>query len=74
MKENPSESVFDNNKFFSKHYPKWYFNTFKPNLEDYYRFLQRNPLTERPDFWHWYVNTYLREDFHPFWDGDDSFP
>ncbi len=66
MKENPSESIIDNNKFFSKHYPKWYYNTFIPKMNDYYRFLQQNPLTERPDFWHWYLNTYLQEDFHPF--------
>lgn len=66
MKENPSESIFDENKFFSERYPKWYYNSFKPNLEDYYRFLQQSPLTEHPDFWDWYLNTYLRENFYPF--------
>jgi len=67
MKTDSSESIFDNNKFFSEHYPKWYFNTFKPKLNDYYLFLQQSPSTERPDFWSWYLNTYLREDFHPFY-------
>jgi len=71
MKKSPSESIFDNNKFFSEHYPNWYFNAFKPNMEDYYRFLQKNPLTEKPDFWHWFLNSYLKEDFHPF--SDDPF-
>ena len=71
MKENPSESIFDDNKFFSECYPKWYYNAFKPNLNDYYQFLQKSPLTKLPDFWYWYMNTYLREDFHPF--SDDSF-
>jgi len=67
MKKNPSESVFDNNIFFSKRYPKWYFNVFKPNINDYYQFLQKSPNTKRPDFWDWYLNTYLREDFHPLY-------
>ncbi|MBA7557584.1 hypothetical protein ES705_50345 [subsurface metagenome] len=68
MKTDPSKSVFDNSKFFSKRYPKWYFNAFKPDINDYYQFLQKSPNTVRPDFWHWYLNTYLREDFHPFYD------
>jgi len=68
MKRKPSESIFDNNKFFSEHYPKWYYNAFKPNINEFYLFLQGNPNTKRPDFWYWYLNTYLREDFHPFYD------
>jgi hypothetical protein len=61
MKENPSESIFDNNKFFSEHYPKWYFNAFKPKMNDYEQFLYQSAFCERPDFWHWFVNTYLKE-------------
>ena len=65
IKATPSESVFDNNKFFSEHYPEWYYKTFKPKMDDFNRFLQQNPLCERPDFWDWYVNIYLRESFDP---------
>jgi hypothetical protein len=66
MKETSSESVFDNNKFFAKNYPDWYFNTFKPKMDDFNRFLHQDSLCEHPDFWDWYINTYLKEDFHPF--------
>ena len=66
MKESPSESIFDDNKFFSRSYHQWYYNRFKPNIDDFNRFLHQSDLTERPDFWYWYLNTYLREDFYPF--------
>lgn len=65
MKNTPSESIFDENKFFAEHYPKWYYRTFKPKMDDFNLFLQQDPQCKRPEFWDWYINTYLQEDIHP---------
>ena len=72
MKETPSESIVDNNKFFSKRYPNWYHHTFKPYMDDLSLFLQQSPITNKPDFWHWFVNTYIKEDGYPFSDNPFS--
>jgi hypothetical protein len=65
MKENPNTSVSQEDKFFSEYYKKWYYRRFWPKIVDYHRFLQKDPYTERPDFWHWFLNYYLQENKYP---------
>lgn len=65
QKDNPTESVFDEDVFFAKNYRNWYYETFAPNMEDYRQYLLQSASCEKPEFWNWFVNTYLRKDTYP---------
>jgi len=63
-KDNPkTESVFYNDNyriFYNKGY-KWFMNDF--NL-----YLNEDPSTSYPEFWHWHATVYLPQSIYPFLD------